>query len=139
MATTTIEKEAARMSRAVTHSSRPRGFSRRLHVACDLRYQRSVALEHLLAAQQLPELHHQALAVEVAREVDQMNLDATLPATEVDVDADRDGGAMSFGQAGVDAVLRNELVRGEYQVGGRKAEPSTARQARDDPPVELVG
>ena len=66
-----------------------------LDVAGDLVDQRLLALERLLVAQPLPELDDQPPAVEVALEVEQERLDASLAAAVVRVRPDRDAARFS--------------------------------------------
>src|SRR5215210_1536235 len=128
--------------KAPTYLPRSDGLPRRLDVARDLVDQLLLALEDLLVAQPLPELHHEPTPVEVAIEVEQVGLDPPLLAAVVRVRADRDRGAPDLpvvepGGAGVDPVRRHDQARLHREVRGRIAERPASLVAADDDAVEL--
>src|SRR5512133_2794084 len=96
-----------------------------------------VVLEGLLVPQPFPELDDQPPAVEVAREVEEEGLDASLAAAVVRVHHDRDGRAPILCRARVDPIQGHPQLRPDVEVRGREAERPAAGVAGDDDPLDF--
>src|SRR5690349_16213888 len=89
-------------------SDRPFGCARRFDVASDLLDEFRLAPERLFLAQPLPQLDDEPFSVEIALEVEQEGLDATLVAAVVRVCPDRDGRTVRRSGPRVDAERGHE-------------------------------
>src|SRR5207253_9976722 len=79
----------------------------------------------------------QALAVQVALELEQVRLDATLAAPVVRVDPDRDRRPVTARRARVDPVRGHQQLRLQRQVRGREPKRPAALVPENDCAVEL--
>src|SRR5687767_12416632 len=86
----------------------------------DLRHEIFLARESALVPELLPELQPDALAVQIALEVEQEGFDAALAPAVVRIDSDRDRGAGAERLADVDPERRDEHMGLRREVRGRE-------------------